>query len=79
MQQVLAAWTCRVSHRSCCCADAPWFGPGKNFSFLKVDPALDLDGPQLDYASQHPHMLRYDIGYANVSANQRRVWLLSRL
>ena len=67
MQQVLAGWLwlAQVSHRSRCCADAPWFGPGKNFSFLKVDPALDLDGPQLDYASQHPHMLRYDIGYAN--------------
>jgi hypothetical protein len=32
-----------------------------NFSFLKIDPQLDLDGPQLDFAGQHPHMIRIDI------------------
>ena len=27
-----------------------------------MDPRLDLDGPQLDFAARHPHMLRFEIG-----------------
>ena len=47
-----------------------------NFSFLKVDPSLDLDGPQLDLAAKHPHMLRYDIGASNNYGPKGHYWQL---
>jgi hypothetical protein len=33
---------------------------------IRVDPRLDLDGPQLEYAATRPGLLRYDIGSSNV-------------
>ena len=44
-----------------CCSYAPKWDPA-NATLLRVDPRLDLDGPQLDFAARHPHMLRFDIG-----------------
>ena len=54
----------------------PWFGPGSNFSFVKVDPRLDLNGPQLDYAGAHPHMVRIRIDTANNWAPAGHFWQL---
>lgn len=51
-------------------------GPSANFSMIKVDPAIDLDGPQLDYAARHPHMLRYEIGAANNWGPKGHFWQL---
>ena len=47
-----------------------------NFSFLKVDPRLDLDGPQLDFAGRHPHMLRIDIDSTNTWGPTGYFWSL---
>jgi hypothetical protein len=47
-----------------------------NFSFLKVDPRLDLDGPQLDFAGRHPHMLRIDIDSTNTWGPAGYFWSL---
>ena len=32
---------------------------------VRVNSSIDLDGPQLDYAAQHPGLLRFDIGKEN--------------
>jgi hypothetical protein len=57
-------------------AYAWWWGPSKNQSFVKVDPALDLNGPQLDYAAEHPHLLRYDVGPVNSWGPPGQFWQL---
>jgi hypothetical protein len=57
-------------------AYAWWWGPTTNFSFIKVDPRLDLNGPQLDYAAEHPRLLRYDIGPVNSWGPPGHFWQL---
>ena len=54
----------------------PKWGPGANQSFIKIDPAFDLNGPQLDYAAEHPHMLRYEIGTSNSWGPAGHFWAL---
>ena len=48
----------------------------KNFSFLKVDAAIDLNGPQLDFAGQHPHFIRLDIDSTNSWGPAGYFWAL---
>ena len=57
-------------------AYAPWFGPSPSFSMLKVNSSIDLDGPQLDFAAAHPHVLRYWIDPTNTWAPAGHFWTL---
>ena len=43
-------------------AYSPSYGPPPHLSLVKVSPALDLDGPQLDWAARFPNTLRYSFG-----------------
>eukprot|EP01050_Picozoa_sp_SAG11_P027563 SAG11_NODE_7029_length_1205_cov_2.095841_1_plen_110_part_00 len=47
-----------------------------NFSFLKVDPVFDFDGPQLGFARKHPHMIRIDIDSTNTWGLASYFWTL---
>lgn len=46
-------------------AYAPSFGPPANMSMVKVDPLLDLNGPQLAYAAELDNLLTFDIANTN--------------
>lgn len=41
---------------------SPAYWPPEKLSLVKVSPALDLDGPQMDWAARFPNTLRYSFG-----------------
>ena len=46
------------------------------FVVMKVDPVFDLDGPQLDFAGRHPHMIRISIDSTNAWGPAGFFWTL---